>query len=503
MTPQIAFKFGSSTARLIAASLLILLPVIASGQENSVSSNSISGRVVTPAGEPVAGGSIYAVASGAGTNQIQPVAIDRGGNFRIDNVEAGLYRIWANVPGFVSPVPPTTPGDSNYYRPGEVVTITMAKGGVITGAVSAQNRPIVGTVVRAIRLRDGDGKPLPLPGFGRERMTDDRGIYRLYGLPAGVYLVTAGGSTRFGRMLPTSFDTDAFTYFPSSTRDTASEIVVRSGEETTADIQYRGEPGHAVSGTVGGAPESASQYISSVTVSLTDVRDRSTILSTLANSFTNYAFTLYGVPDGEYELSAAQTLRSRETLKSEARRIRVRGADIDSIKLVLTAQAGIEGRVVLENNPMAECGKRRDTVIRETLIVARRYEPATKSPAGAKGSPSEVSILAGNQMAEGVADAAGSFTMKNLAAGTYRIEARAPASGWYVSSIAIGAAQTAAAKPASLALTRDGLTLRSAERLSGLTITIAEGAAGIRGRVAVPEGERLPVNLLVYLVPAD
>ncbi|HKP45687.1 MAG TPA: carboxypeptidase-like regulatory domain-containing protein [Pyrinomonadaceae bacterium] len=407
------------------------------------------------------------------------------------------------MPGFVHTAQPATPADSNYYRPGEVITITMAKGGVITGTVSGPTGPIVATVVRAMRLRDAEGKPVPFTTFGRDRMTDDRGMFRLYGLPAGVYLVAAGGSLRGGRIVPTSYDADTFTYFPSSTRDTASEIVVRSGEETTANIQYRSDSGRAVSGTVVGIPDPAEQYFSTVTVSLTDVRDRATILNAFGTPYTNYAWALYGVPDGNYELSATFTLRSRETLKAEPRRIRVLGADVDSIKLVLTPQAGIDGRVVLESNPNAECGKRRDTAIRETLIFARRYEPATKSPTDAKGSTPEVSILVRNQVAESVPDATGSFTMRNLAAGTYRIEAVAPASGWYVRTISLGPAQTVAAKTASLALARDGLTLKSAERLSGLTITIAEGAAGIRGRVTVPEGEQLPVNLHVYIVPAE
>ena len=43
---------------------------------------------------------------------------------------------------------------------------------------------------------------------------------------------------------------DAPTYAPSSTVDTAAEIQVRTGEETTVDIRYRSEPGHSISGKV-------------------------------------------------------------------------------------------------------------------------------------------------------------------------------------------------------------------------------------------------------------
>ena len=74
-------------------------------------------------------------------------------------------------------------------------------------------------------------------------MTDDRGYYRLYGLPPGSYVVAAGGPGQyFGSVNP--FANDAPTYAPASTRDTAAEVMVRSDQEVTADIRYRGEPGH-------------------------------------------------------------------------------------------------------------------------------------------------------------------------------------------------------------------------------------------------------------------
>jgi len=39
--------------------------------------------------------------------------------------------------------------------------------------------------------------------------------------------------------------------------------------------------------------------------------------------------------------------------------------------------------------------------------------------------------------------------------------------------------------------------------VSGLVVTISEGAAGLRGRITVAEGQRLPSRTVVYLVPAE
>jgi hypothetical protein len=341
----------------------------------------------------------------------------------------------------------------------------------------------------------------------RERTTDDRGAYRIYGLPAGAYLISAGGPIRFGGFYPGAFDTDTPTFSPSATRDTASEIIVRSGEEATADIQYRGEPGHSISGAVAGGPQPQTQMSIASSITLIDVRDRSTVMGTSASSSNNYSFGIYGIPDGEYELYATQSLLpGRDFLRSSARRVTVHGADVTGISLALAPLASIEGHLVVESDPKAGCGKRRDSAAQETIIFARRYEPETK-PAGNATSktspPAEVPLSLTNSVSESVPDAKRTFTMKNLESGQYRIDPRAPASGWFVRSIATGPAQTVAGRNASLAVARDGVNLRSGEHLTGLTVTIAEGAAGLRGRISVAEGQQLPGRMSVYLVPIE
>jgi hypothetical protein len=47
------------------------------------------------------------------------------------------------------------------------------------------------------------------------------------------------------------------------------------------------------------------------------------------------------------------------------------------------------------------------------------------------------------------------------------------------------------------------LTLKTSEKISGLTVTITEGAASLRGRLVAAEGQRVPAGLRVYLVPAE
>lgn len=507
-----SFKIKRTAVFVTGVSLCLFLASTSSGQQPPSGpparpSGTMSGRVLNSAGEPLVGAVAY-VAIVGGNGASQSAVVDKEGNFKIDGLEDGIYRAYAGMPGYIL-TPPPSGVEPNYYHPGESVTLTMFKGAAISGTVTGPNGPVVATSVRALRVRDDEGKALSVPALMRERLTDDRGAYRIYGLPGGAYLISAGGPGRFGfgGAAPGAYDSDTPTFSPSATRDTASEVIVHSGEEATADIQYRGEPGHAISGIVTGAVQAQGQISIGSTITLIDARDRATVMGTTASSFNNFTFGVYGVPDGEYELYASQFLVvSGEQLRSGAHRVTVRGGDVTGVSLALAPLGSIEGRLVVENDPKAGCAKRRGTAAQETIIVARRYEPETK-PAGnaisKTATPAEVPLSLTNSVIESVPDAKQIFTMKNLGSGQYRIEPRAPASGWYVRSIASGPAQTVAGRNASLAVARDGVNLRSGEHLSGLTVTIAEGAASLRGSISVAEGQHLPGRVSVYLVPTE
>src|SRR5205807_1489725 len=71
-------------------------------------------------------------------------------------------------------------------------------GGVINGTVTdSDKQPVVAVRVRALMIRDANGE-LTNGSVATERLTDDRGIYRLYGLTSGSYVVSAGGGSASG-----------------------------------------------------------------------------------------------------------------------------------------------------------------------------------------------------------------------------------------------------------------------------------------------------------------
>lgn len=122
---------------------------------------------------------------------------DEKGQFAFASLPAGRYILTASKPGYVA----TSYGAKKAGRPGTPIqlvdgqkfdqaVILMPKGSVLTGTVvDEMSEATPGTQVRAYQyvLRTGE-RSLQQAGSAS---TDDRGIYRIYGLQPGDYLVSA------------------------------------------------------------------------------------------------------------------------------------------------------------------------------------------------------------------------------------------------------------------------------------------------------------------------
>ncbi len=229
--------------------LLMSLCVVAQVQPSAPGTSepttgTISGKVVNETGQPMAGASTFirgvnAVVSGRTT------VTDADGNFSVGGLEPALYTVAASAPAYTS-IPPDPNAPPSYYRIGDSVRLELVRGGVITGTVTnAAGEPLVAVRVRATMVRDSKGLTPKMSTYGlAENTTDDRGIYRMYGLAPGTYLVSAGGFGMAQSFQFNPYESDLPTYAPSGTRDNAAELSVRGGYETNVDIRYRGEPGH-------------------------------------------------------------------------------------------------------------------------------------------------------------------------------------------------------------------------------------------------------------------
>ena len=124
---------------------------------------------------------------------------DAEGRFRISELPPGEYRLSALRPGFLEMVyGAAQPGGTRSGTPIrlaqgqaiENISLQVPRGGVIAGVVLDEfGDPAMNVPVRALRLgyRNGDRFALP----GGTATTDDLGAYRLAGLLPGEYIVTA------------------------------------------------------------------------------------------------------------------------------------------------------------------------------------------------------------------------------------------------------------------------------------------------------------------------
>ncbi|MDQ3650273.1 MAG: carboxypeptidase-like regulatory domain-containing protein, partial [Acidobacteriota bacterium] len=507
----------------------------------------ITGRVVSDDGQPVGNTTVTLRKRANATMPGGPtVATDTEGKFVAENLDPGFYSAWAYIPGYTTVSEPAYGSDEpRYHRLGEHVVITMTKGGVITGTVrDANGDPVVAVPVRAVFVRDLDGRPPSDQAsffYGQPRHTDDRGIYRIYSLRPGNYTVSVGGVNEmmYGRISP--YAGDAPTYHPSATRDGATEVTVQSGQEVSGvDIRHRSERGRTISGKVSGTPPSDATSNSNIfiasNVSITLTHAASGMnegFTSIQGNSNDRSFSLDSVADGDYEITARLQDRKGIGLASTPQRVTVRGADVTGLNITLAPLASISGRVTLE--PLRESDRAggvsctnatgHAVLASEALIAVRREEK--KAPTMPRRLPFS--------RADAVPDEQGEFTINGLNAGQYRLNVLLPGEDWYVRDLnASGVAATVAAPlrrsgaprtagttiapatPANATTTtttahvtaasaRDMLMLTQGQRINNVTVVLAEGATSLRGSVtAATEGAPpLPARMRVYLVPSE
>src|SRR5262245_14942792 len=460
----------------------------------------ITGRVIAD-GRPVAGAQVVVnpVVGKLFDDQDQTSASDEDGAFKVTGLSPGAYFLSTRMPGYVASS--DSSGDSSgarLYRIGENVAITLIKGGVITGRVTDEfGEPMVGARVTAFRVRTLEGRPdldsnvMDASDSGRE--TDDRGVYRIFGLEPGIYVVSLNGLpfSAPGLAQPRN---EPPVYHPSSTRNAAAEITVISGGETSGvDIRHRAMRGHSIGGAVSGATEGRG-IINAVSVMLLRAADRQPVAAaTMLTGEKN--FSLRGVEDGEYDLVALRFTEDMDFSASVPRRLTIRGADISGIDVKLLKLSSIEGRVAIEPSKQRDaCKSEEDFSIGEILLTARSDEK----------NPSPFAALASLEAPMGVGRTApgddGAFMLKNIEPGRVRVETDLPGETWYLR--AITQKVSAAAKPVDASL--NGVDVKSGEKVSGVELTITEGAASLKGKI-VPANEnaKLSRRIRVHLIPAE
>lgn len=477
--------------------LTLLLSLCANAQRGSQpatakvesKTGAITGRVVNENGQPHAHVDVLVRPDNAERLPVTPTTTNRDGVFKLSGLTPGSYYVSAEVPAHI---PKSPEAALVVFKNADVVTLVLTKGGVVTGTVTdTKGDPVVGVGVRVAMISDESGRSYGYLGRSYENMTDDRGVYRVYGLPTGTYVVSADGSVEDRsssiRISVNGFAKDLPTYAPSSNREGADEISVRIGEEVSdVNIRYRGERGSTIRGIVNGYDDN--RGFSAILTSIVDGGPRWYNQS----RWPGREFIFEGIPDGDYHLAATASWSDLARRQSESILLKVRGADIEGLELTVVPLASIKGRVVLAplKTPPPECTEKRQPQFSDTSVSAwqRVTEGTGKKPQFVWRTGGVYPSVEGN------------LTFSDVPASEYYFTVRFSSQQWFLQSIAFAPAAPGG-KP--LDATRTWTTVKPGDQLSGLTFTLAQGAGLIRGEISLAEGQTLPEKTVAFLVPAE
>ncbi|MEW6125495.1 MAG: carboxypeptidase regulatory-like domain-containing protein [Acidobacteriota bacterium] len=542
-------------------------PAAEKAAPKNVVGRALTGRVIDESGRPVDDAMVLAAPAGVMSQQKRPVnagmrtaTTGEDGRFAFDELNTGSYALKVYAPGYVvAPGVTQENGKPKYFHIGDEATLRLIKGGVITGMVTTlYGEPLIGVQVRAMKIKEVDGRasrsaPVDEMTIGRSWKTDDRGVYRIYGLEPGIYVVAAGGKGVLSFSLG-AYDADSPTYYPTGTRDTATPITLQSGQEIGGiNIQYRDNRGHLVSGTLSGFDNQGVAF-----VTLTNAATGTIEAMSLGGAIFGIgdgekpSFALGSVSDGDYYVSAMGgderklNLATDETLVAPPRKVTVRGADVTGVELTLMRLGSISGKFVLENLKSVDgksiCPAKRASSVEEVVLLSQLDVKGKDRPEPTM----PIAALFAMFTTDGVPNEKGDFRLLIIDGGRYHLDIKLPTEDWFIRSITMPAnsasreSKEPMAQPTSGGIStkeptnaqakqpsnnpskestgnqpkteltqfkdaaREGMMMKLGERLEGVTITASEGAAGLKGRVTVAkEGEQLPNRLRVVLVPAE
>lgn len=406
---------------------------------------------------------------------------DEDGNYKVTNVKAGRYLISVRALAYVLP-------NANQYAPAVSVIIgadeiinnqdfQLKPGGVITGKiVDAEGRPVIGQRINLSTKAPNaqESRPVQNMSSNQSNNTDDRGIYRIFGLSAGKYFVSVGvDSKQSGNFSGSNIKLYPLTFYPGVASEDKAEIVevAEGGEAKNIDLtvgkasqlfQAKGRIVDAVSG----------QPMVGVRLSygnLIKEGDRERIGNwSLRSERTNVngEFNFSGLAPARY----AVTMLQEEGFEyfADATNFEVIASDVENIEVKARSGASISGIVIVE-------GEKNPAVLAQLKTQRVRY--SIENDFTQIGSPPPP------------INADGTFQLRGLKPGKARL---------YVSAL------NAPPDFVLLRAEKDGIALPAVfevmekAKITGVRLIVGYAGGSISGQVNITGGT-LPPNTLLYV----
>jgi len=201
--------------------------------------------------------------TGSPVKTVHKVHADWDGRYQVTGLPAGRYQVRVSARAFISvendvdqKLGRTITLDDGEAR--EKVDFALVRGGVITGRVAdAEGRVAIAQLVHLFSVENDRITPVSINEGQGVIQTDDRGIYRAYGLRPGNYVVGSGNGTYFDRA--GNVRKYRYTFHPDALEEKQAVVVkLGAGEEKTgidiklaAGTQYFVATGRVVDGETG------------------------------------------------------------------------------------------------------------------------------------------------------------------------------------------------------------------------------------------------------------
>jgi hypothetical protein len=406
---------------------------------------------------------------------------DQDGNYRITNVSPGSYDVTPGNAAYVV-------ADNNNIRSRSVtlvegenvenINFALVRGGVITGKITdADGRPVIQQPVRLVRADPADSRNPQNVGtsFGASNLgTDDRGVYRIFGLNPGRYKVATGrpadgsaGFTMPGRAIykevyyPDVTDVAKATVIEVSEGSEAANIDItlsRASETFSATGKVVDEKGIGLPGVrfglqrmVGERPEFTNAFV-------------------MGNGSGN--FTAEGLLPGKYTVFLMQEANAE--VRPDDTTFDIFDSDINGVTIRLVKGASISGVVVLESENKQALAKL------VNLQVAGYVR--TNSTYG-MGMSARSTIAAD-----------GSFRVAGLPAGTANVNLNPTSDMNQMKGFALARIERDGVVQPS------GIEVKEGEQVTGIRMIVSYGNAAIQGVVNIQNGPLPPgARIVVWL----
>lgn len=406
----------------------------------------------------------------AGLRLVQSAQTDDQGRYEIRNLPAGRYTVSASKTGFVTinygqrrPLRPGTPLDLRDGQQLRNIGLSLPRGSVITGHVLDEDgEPLARAAVTVLRYQYQGGERRLVPAGSDQ--TDDRGQYRVYGLPPGEYYVSAVSrlfnrpierllQAAGGQASPAAAQEEdvalgyAPTYYPGVvTAAEATRVTVGLAQELGGvDFQLQLVPMARLSGFVYNAD---STPLAGGNVIVVPEERGANITGRVRNDGT---FAVDEVPPGRYTIYARNRPSRDLPADFAVQSVTVTGEDLPNLAVTLSPGSTISGSISFDGAAASQPGD-----LTRFRITAPALDPI---PFGGN-QPSRV-------------DADGTFSVTGIPAGRRAIRAPNLPSPWALKAVIVDGRD----------VTDTPLDVRNGQKIAQVQIVFTDRVTEISGSV--------------------